>query len=134
VKEPRSLRIDAANVESRSLVWRFGHLDDDGDWCLSQIGTDALRGLLDKLKSFETMTVGEVFAPGSEHGKRYAVEDMPSQAQHRLLAIGRDDETEVARLRCGGKPRLYGLLREHVFHVLWWDPEHEVWPSTKRNT
>lgn len=133
-KQPRALHIDHAAVEERNLVWRFADLDDSGEWCLSSIERDHLRGLLAKLKSFESMTVGEVFAPGAEHGKRYDIAKLPDRATRRLVEIGRDDETELVRLRCGARPRLYGILREHVFYVLWWDPEHEVYPSPKRHT
>lgn len=133
-KAARSLNIDHADVMRRRLVWRFSDHDDEGQHTLSAITPAHLVGLLSKLRSFESMTLGELFAPDSEHGKTYTVESMPSEAQKRLTAIGRDDETEVARLRCSGTQRLYGFLRENVFHILWWDPEHQVWPSTKRGT
>lgn len=133
-KRPRAVEVDGAEPGRRRLVWRFGEIDDEGSWALSRIGRERLKVLLGHLRSFESMTVNEVFAPNSEHGKRYRVEDLPKAASDRLVEIGRDDETEIARLRCGGKPRLYGFLRENVFHVLWWDPQHAVWPTRKRNT
>lgn len=128
------LDIDHPDVSSRRLVWRFREIDAAGDWPPAAIGADAMGDLLKKMGDFETMTLGEIFKPGSEHGKRYVVEDLPSRALKRLGEIERDDETEIVRLRCGGRPRLYGFLREHVFHVVWWDAEHEVYPSKKRNT
>ena len=30
--------------------------------------------------------------------------------------------------------QLYGFLVDNVFHMLWWDPEHEIWPSRKKHT
>lgn len=30
--------------------------------------------------------------------------------------------------------RLYGFLLGHVFHVVWWDPDHEIWPSKLKHT
>lgn len=133
-KVPRALHIDQEDVTKRRLVWRFGDHDDDGEYSLAAIDSATLGELIKKLRSFESMTLGELFAVGSEHGKTYAVETLSAPIQKRLTELGRDDETEVARLRCGGKPRLYGFLRENVFHVLWWDPEHLVYPSQKRNT
>lgn len=133
-KTPRSLGVTDERVDDRRPVWRFADVDDGGDWSLHTIKPEEFVGLLDKLKSFESMTIGEIFAPGQEHGKRYPVNDLPAAAWKRLLELERDDETELVRLRCGGQPRLYGFLREHVFHVLWWDPLHEVWPSKLRNT
>ncbi|WP_144016774.1 hypothetical protein [Beutenbergia cavernae] len=131
-KTPRALDVDHAEVLSRRMVWRFADLDDDGRWSLSAAQPSAMRDVLSKMRSFETMLLGELFR--GEHGKRYPIEVLCSDAQRRLEELEKDDETEVVRLRCGGKERLYGLLRDHVFHVLWWDPEHEVCPSVLRNT
>ena len=128
------LDTEHSDVQSRRLVWRFSEVDRGGDWPPSEIGGQALGGLLEKMASYESMTIGEVFCPGSEHGKKYAVDSLPPSTRKRLGEIERDDETEIARLRCGGKPRLYGFLREHVFHVVWWDAEHSVFPSKKKHT
>lgn len=133
-KRPSSLDIDIDEINKRRPVWRFADIDLGGDWNPATITPAALVTLIDKLRSFESMTIGEIFTPGSEHGKRYDPAEMPSAARNRLTEINRDDETEIVRLRCGNKPRLYGFLREHVFHILWWDPEHQVWPTPKRNT
>lgn len=128
------LDTDHPEMAARRLVWRFSEIDTGGDWPPAAIGVDAMVDLLKKMGDYESMPLGEIFKPGSEHGKRYVVEDLPAPALKRLRDIERDDETEIARLRCGGKPRLYGFLREHVFHVVWWDAEHQAYPSKKRNT
>jgi hypothetical protein len=37
-------------------------------------------------------------------------------------------------LRLGGEPRLYGFVDENIFHVVFWDPDHEIWPSVLKHT
>jgi hypothetical protein len=79
------------------------------------------------------MTVGEAFR--GRPGKDYAIEELPNpQARDRLEAIGLADQTRISRLRLGGTERLYGFLLGNVFHVVWWDPRHEIWPSELRHT
>jgi hypothetical protein len=131
-KQAVVLDINQEAVLDRKLVWRFNQIDREGTWSPANITPPEIANLFDKMASFESMTLGEIFAPGSEHGKSYEVAGMPAHSQKRLQDLERDDETEIVRLRCGGAPRLYGFLREHVFHVLWWDPRHEVWPSSKK--
>lgn len=36
--------------------------------------------------------------------------------------------------RITAKERVWGLLVEDVFYLLWWDPEHEVCPSHLKHT
>lgn len=133
-KQVPPLGVENEQVQKRRPVWRFTDLDDEGPWTLSGCSHADLPDIFAKLRTFETMTIGEIFAPGSEHGKTYSTAELPRPAQKRLEEIQKDDETAVSRLRFSGQKRFYGILREHVFHVLWWDPEHTVFPSMKKNT
>ncbi|RZK75279.1 MAG: hypothetical protein EOP28_00325 [Rhodococcus sp. (in: high G+C Gram-positive bacteria)] len=101
---------------------------------MSTIDSEHLLDLLQRLKSFESMRCSQLFAPGSEEGKVYQVPDLPNKdALARLTELDLDDQTEIARLRISGKRRLYGFLHDGGpdFYALWWDPEHEIWPSRK---
>ncbi|MBQ1165949.1 hypothetical protein KBZ21_49005, partial [Streptomyces sp. A73] len=63
------------------------------------------------------------------------VADLPNkQALSRLDDLGIPDMTKIWKLRIGGAGRLGGFLVGHVFHIIWWDPDHQVWPSKKKNT
>ena len=54
---------------------------------------------------------------------------MAKAAHDRLITIHKDDCDELWSLRVQGKPRIWAIPSENVMHVLWWDPEHEVYPS-----
>lgn len=133
-KSPREPDYDHDDVLKRKPLWRFQLVDHDGPWGFDQIAPDSTVGLLRKLANFESMTIGELFFRGDEPGKSYEVDQMPSRVAARLVEIERDDETRLSRLRLDGACRLYGILREHVFYVLWWDPQHEVYPSQLKHT
>ena len=91
--------------------------------------------LMKALANFETMTVGEVFPGNGQPGKDYDIEEIPTkEARDRLDTIGLADMTKISVLRLSGVQRLYGFRCENVFHVVWWDPLHEIWPSPKKHT
>jgi hypothetical protein len=117
------------------ICWRFQHVDNEGPWGVERLEPGDLVELLNRLVAVESQTIRELFNNGEEPGKHYEAHRLPNkQAQERLTALNLGDMTRVSRLRFGGKPRLYGFLIDNVFHVLWWDREHEVWPSQKKNT
>jgi hypothetical protein len=58
----------------------------------------------------------------------------PAEAQDRLEDLRRADQTTISALRISGERRLWGFRVGNIFHVIWWDPHHEVWPSEKKNT
>ncbi|MFJ7095892.1 hypothetical protein ACIQWL_37575 [Streptomyces mirabilis] len=51
-----------------------------------------------------------------------------------MTVMRRDDMTKIQRLELTGLQRLYGFLEGNVFHVVWWDPLHQAYPSKLKNT
>lgn len=43
------------------------------------------------------------------------------------------DDT-MFRFRLSGEQRLWGFRKRNVFHIVWWDPEHKVYPTEKSHT
>lgn len=132
--DPRRL-LPGHHTSSDRICWRFAHVDNEGPWGLSRLGPAELGALFACMVKFETMTMMELFCRGEEPGKDYDVATLPTKgALDRLEALKLSDMTEISRLRIGGAGRLYGFRIANVFHVLWWDPKHEIWPSKKRNS
>jgi len=120
--------VEAPNsVLARPLRFRFNLVDVDGPWCLTKVKPSDHKDLLNKLKQFEGMTVGEVFSgtPGKDYDS--VTND---EANKRLLELF--NSTEVSRLRVGGQGRLYGIRENEYFSILWWDPRHEIYPAEKK--
>jgi hypothetical protein len=38
------------------------------------------------------------------------------------------------RFRLSGEQRLWGFRNGRVFHIVWWDPDHQVYPTEKSHT
>jgi hypothetical protein len=57
--------------------------------------------------------------------------DIP--AQDSLEAMGQDDVEAVLSLRISARERVWGILDGPALQVLWWDPEHQVYPVERRN-
>ena len=132
---PRRALLPGSETSDTRICWRFCHVDHDGPWGFDKVDAEKLRWLMDRLASFESMTINELFASGGYPGVHYEVESIPNPvALERLTDLQLGDMTKISRLRLRGEPRLYGFLVSNVFHVIWWDPDHEVWPSTLKHT
>lgn len=113
------------------IAWRFARLDLHGKWGWSALGEDA-NAVLAKLRNFESLTLGELMR--LEGSTQIGTEDLPAPAQKRLVDTGHDDLDAVWELRLTGKQRIWGAIDRAVFYLLWWDPEHTVYPSKKKHT
>lgn len=94
------------------------------------------KDLLMKLKEYEKKTVEELLSRSFRLFETYDdFSKCPNQAAvNRLGAIYEKDGDSIARFRLSGRKRLYGFLIDNQFHIVWWDPEHQIWPSKKKHT
>lgn len=131
---PRTAPQRPSDVGKRFPVWKFRGVDHDGRWGFGDVAPGDLVEILKKLAHFESMTIHEIFHNGDEPGKHYRPDALIPDAQRRLEDLLLDDETRISRLRLKGAQRLYGIVREECFEVLWWDSLHEVCPSPLKHT
>ena len=119
---------------NQRLIIRFDQVDYEGPWSITAASRADLVRIFKAVADFESMTVAEVFN-GGHPGMDYSTGDLPKkEATDRLEALALDDQDTISRLRLSGEARLYGFRRGRFFHVLWWDPHHQIWPSTLKNT
>lgn len=78
------------------------------------------------------MSWQEIFSKGSHV---VGVGGIIKDARKRIVDLGKEEWADnLCSLRKSGKQRLWGFYRSGIFHILWWDPEHEVYPSPKKHT
>jgi hypothetical protein len=130
---PSSL-LPGADSSGDRLCWRFTHVDHDSRWGFDGMEPAVLCEVLRKLADCESMTVAEL----RNSWRLFKDYDLPGglckDALDRLTTMRRDDMTKIQRLEFTGLQRLYGFLEGNIFHVVWWDPQHEVYPSKLKNT
>jgi hypothetical protein len=111
-----------------SPVWRFRYIDVGGQWCWTKLKDTTLSKVLQKLSDFETMTWKEILGKRHHH---LSWDSLSPEAQKRIRELDILDYADyIYSLAIEGKPRVIGLLRDHIFYILWWDPDHEVCPSS----
>ncbi|OAD21029.1 hypothetical protein THIOM_003223 [Candidatus Thiomargarita nelsonii] len=119
--------------EQDKPVWRLSLLDWDGPWGWRNIDAKKWQEILQKLGHFETRTWADIKNDGNNHAVE--IQNSPNpEVPKRLIDIHLDDIDELFSLRLSGKERVWGILEGHILKILWWDPNHEVWPSTKKHT
>lgn len=111
--------------------FRFNEVDLNGPWCLTSITPEDHHALIDFMREMESLLVREVI--DGRRGKRedVAAASPNPDAQRRAQERYPDDHDRIHSLHLSGAKRIWGIQNENEFSVIWWDPNHEVWP-TKR--
>lgn len=126
-KSPKTADIIRRSFQKERIRWSFSILDMEGPFGWSKCSISSLKRLKQSLTNLETMTWADI-----ENRRNHTIpkEKLSNTAKKRLIQIGMDDIQNVFSLRIGGKERIIGIRYRDVFRFLWWDPNHEVCPST----
>lgn len=135
VKKPISIEDPEAYLKKRP-VWAFKQCDLDYEKWSIKNNDLFFENILSKLISYEGMTWSEIQSAsggksaGTNNHFEY-IADMSKEAQKRAKELHLDVD-QLFSLRLTGKERLYGVLSNGVFSVLWYDSEHEIYPSVRK--
>lgn len=137
-ENPLSLKTPLAAEEpdfwDSNPSWQIGVLQVHGPFGWGDIGEKKLREIREKLASLETMTWREILIKGKKQHHMIRVAVLPKENQKRLRETGQHDIDRLVSLRMSGRERIYGILNKASLRLLWWDPDHQVYPSRKKHT
>lgn len=129
-KKPRIESIP--NPNSLPPAWRLSMLEmvDPFGWHKIE-NKEKLTEVLRKLGDFEKLTWNEILVQRKKQNHSVNTGDLCKEAQDRLIEIKQDDIESLISLRLSGPERIWGIREESILKLLWWDPNHQVCPSTK---
>lgn len=114
--------------------WQIGALQVHGPFGWGDIGEKKLLEIREKLASLETITWREILIKGKKQHHMIRVAALPKENQKRLRETGQHDIDRLVSLRMSGRERVFGILNKASLRLLWWDPDHQVYPSRKKHT
>ncbi|MBL0769838.1 hypothetical protein JI743_13590 [Sphingopyxis sp. DHUNG17] len=134
---PKAVRVgvNPGSIYNLTVTWSCESPDIEGAWDSGtpRAWTDECwnETILPKLSEFAKLRWHEVEAQTSDTGHRMhhpmEVASITEEAQYRLVELKHSADT-IYRFRLGNLPRLWGFRIVGEFHVLWYDPKHEIYP------
>jgi len=106
----------------------------EGAWNWGNLDPGSAPGLHNRLAQFEKQTWNEIFVRDKYINHGVDRDQIVPAAIRRLYELELDDHEKIWSLHVTSKQRIWGLLVEDIFYLLWWDPEHEVCPSPLKHT
>ena len=137
--EKQTVRLMGSS-ENELSIWRFDKIDRNGKFAFDIRRKDFQhKEFMDKLISYSSMTWSEIRNQTHDGGKSkhhfLNVDSLSKPAQERIAVLRLEEDTDrIYSFALQNKLRIVGLRDNSEFHVLWYDPNHEVCPSKKRNT
>ena len=123
----------ADNVAISPFKWSTSQIDLDGPFGWRHVpAVQILNEIVPRLHDYEGQTWADIDGKTGSHF--IEVHKFCRDARKRLTAIKINDVDQLFSLRINGKSRLWGPRDGAILRILWWDPEHEICPSTLKHT
>jgi hypothetical protein len=95
------------------------------------VTAEKLKEIRQKLGQLEGSTWRDILVRDSKYNHFISPAKLCKEARDRLRDLRLDDTDVLLTLRLSGKERVWGILDVNILLVLWWDPEHLVYPVEK---
>lgn len=114
--------------------WRVNLAQVVDPWGWHALDESGMRNIKAKLSEYEVKTWNEILVKECSRNHRIECHKLCKQAQDKLAELGLDDVEQLISLRVGARERVWGILNNSVLDLLWWDPDHLVYPVSLRHT
>jgi hypothetical protein len=114
--------------------WRLSNLRMKAPFGWDAIDRDDMKQVIAHFKSLESMTWSDILVASRKHNHHCDVARMSRNAQACIEEDWQGGVDDVLTIRLTNKKRVWGILEGAIVYLLWWDPEHDVYPSLKKNT
>lgn len=136
----RNLKKQAAIVEDpddwreQMPNWAFAKCDLRGcQWSWERIDGENLVQVLERLKDHESRRWKEILLDKSNGSIEISNERIAAEAKTRFVDLGFHDFDTIWKLRVNGPGRVWGIRIGRTLHIVWWDPDHGVYPMNIAN-
>lgn len=129
-KKPRANTAEADSFYHLKPTWRLSNLRLPKPFGWGDIDRDDMVQVIQRLQNLESMTWGAILIDGKKQNHHCNTSDICKDAQTCLDEDWQGGADEVVTLRVTGVKRVWGIIERGVCFLLWWDPEHQVFPST----
>ncbi len=126
------------STDGKKVIWLFDMIDRSGKFAFDLNRDDFLyREVMEKMIDYSNMTWAEIKKQTHDIGKskhHLLSLDMLSKDAFDRFKIMRIEEYEdsIFSFALQNRLRIVGIRENEYFHVLWYDPNHQVCPSKKR--
>jgi hypothetical protein len=126
-KKPKAIE---AYESDQTVKWCFSLFDKDKCWHDGQYSEETFREVAYLLKNYSTMTWGMI-ERDRKRDHAIKISKLGKDAKKRLEELRLDDFGPLWRFRFTGLKRIWGIRMGRFFQVLWWDPQHKVYPTER---
>lgn len=125
------------DLSSEKIKFSFEYYDCSGKYCLSNWSTDKIKKSLERLKNINTKSLKELTSPNNSRVYHFSEVIWEKTEEPNGFPDGRVKNLSHFHFALLGVnkqlARVYGAYYLGTFYIIWFDLNHDIWPTPQKN-
>lgn len=137
-KNDKTVIRENVSTDNKNIIWTFDKIDTDGQFAFNINRNDFdIHQVMDKMIAYSNMTWAAIKHQTHDNGKSkhhtLNVDGFSDEAKKRFeFKQFQDYSDSVFSFALQNKLRIIGIRTGQIFHAVWYDCNHEFYPSKKK--
>jgi hypothetical protein len=128
-RQPKS--VEDVSFGHLKAAWRINRMQLVSPYSWRELPSEKIEYVQKKLSEFEQRTWNEIFVDDKRHNHPLPVSKLKCPQARKWMADHMPGEDHLWTLRLSGAERIWGIFREGIYQVIFWDPRHLIWEVYK---
>lgn len=111
--------------------WRVRNIVMTDPYGWHELTPEEVADVRQKLGNFESMTWNEIFVGAKKQNHAIDVSALRCPHARRWMKDNMPDQPTLWTLRFSGAERVWGIFSGGAYQILFWDPEHLIYPTER---
>jgi hypothetical protein len=113
-------------------AWRVGRIQIVDPYGFHELDATGIARVKERLASLERSTWKDIFIRDAEYNHQIEVQNLRCQIAKKWMEDHLPDQPCLWTIRVTARERIWGILAEKAYQIVFWDPEHLIWEIQKR--
>lgn len=112
--------------------WRIGRIQLVDPYGWHELDVQGISRVKARLASLERCTWKDIFIRNAGDNHQISVSELKCDIARKWMLESLPDQPYLWTIRVTAKERIWGILSEGAYQIVFWDPEHLIWEVPKR--
>lgn len=119
------------SVMDRKAAWRINRIQMADPYGWHELPLTEIAYIKSKLSEYERRTWNEIFVKDKHWNHPLPVSEFKCSKARKWMRDNMPDQDQLWTLRLSGAERIWGVFSDGIYLVLFWDPKHLIWETSK---
>jgi hypothetical protein len=117
--------------DDEKASWRVSRIQLIDPYGWHELDSTGIQRVKDRLASLERSTWRDIFIRDARHNHQIEVNSLKCPLAKEWMAQNLPDQPYLWTIRVTQLERIWGILSEGAYQIVFWDPNHLIWETPK---